>query len=88
MQTIKIKNNQCFIDVVLEATGSLSNTLLMAIENNTSITDEKAIGSDYKIVGQVNNMIVENLGINPPATGLIDYKSAFNYRLPHIFPMF
>lgn len=88
MQTIKIKNNQCFIDVVLEATGSLSNTLLMAIENNTSITDEKALGSDYKVVGQVNKMIVDKLRVNPPATGLIDYKSVFNYRLPHTFPMF
>lgn len=88
MQTIKIKNEQCFIDIVLEATGSLNNTLLMAVANNTSITDEKAVGSDYKVVGTVNKSIVDILRIYPPATGLRNYKSAFNYRLPHTFPMF
>lgn len=70
MQSIKIKNEQCFIDVVLEATGNLNNVLLMAVANNTSITDENVVGSDYKVVGTINRPVVDRLRTYPPGTSL------------------
>ncbi|MCS4239513.1 hypothetical protein M2306_002054 [Myroides gitamensis] len=88
MQTIKIKNEQCFLDLVLESTGTINNTLVMAQANDTSITDEKTIGSIYKVTGNINKSIGGVLNIYIPATGLISYKNVFNYRLPHILPMF
>lgn len=88
MQIIKIKNEQCFIDIVLESTGSIDNVLQMALANNTSITDERVIGSDYKVSAQVNNKVVNVMRVHTPATGLRNHEQPFNYRLPHLFPMF
>lgn len=69
MQTIKNKNEQCFLDLVLESTGNIDNTLAMAIANHRSITDIQAIGSEYKVVGQLEPKAVAVFKNYPPATG-------------------
>lgn len=88
MRTIVIKNNQCFLDIVLESTGSIDNALQMAVSNDTSITDERAIGTPYIVSGTVHKSVVDVMRVYTPATALRDYSEKTNYRLPGIFPIF
>lgn len=88
MQTIQIKNNQCFLDIVLESTGSIDNAMQMAVANGTSLTDERAIGAKYIVLGNINRSVTDVLRVYNPATGLVNYSERVNYRLPSMFPMF
>ncbi|MGQ8869011.1 hypothetical protein [Myroides sp. TSA_177.3] len=69
MQTIKIKNEQCFLDLVLESTGTINNTLIMALANDVSITDDFSIGKEYKVAGPIQDSVISTYRMYPPATG-------------------
>lgn len=69
MQTIKIKNEQCFLDLVLESTGTINNTLIMALANDVSITDDFPIGKEYKVAGPRQDNVIPTYRMYPPATG-------------------
>ncbi len=65
------KQGQSFFDKVVQQTGSIENTMLMAVLNNVSITNDAALGSELKSAGTIQNRVVSALlRRSEPATAL------------------
>lgn len=61
MQTTdKIKQGQCFLDMVIELSGSVDNAIEMAMLNNVSITDRLKI-NDVVVCNNITNKRVVQL---------------------------
>lgn len=63
------KQGQSFVDKVIQNTGSLENTLEMALLNGKSITDDLEIGEELKASSVTNKRVVAFFNTtNEPAT--------------------
>ena len=45
----KVQQGQSFLDVIIQQTGKLEETINSAILNNASLTDEATIGSEFNV---------------------------------------
>ena len=67
----KVYQGQCFLDKVLENSGSIENAFAMALLNGTSVTDDVVVSQELKSSPVTNKVIVALFGeFNRPATGV------------------
>ena len=85
---MKIKQGQCFFDVVLGSTGNKENLIKMALHNNVSITQKLDIGTEVIPAGKNNKRILEMFGKNnSPATLIKQKSSPLDFLFPNLFPI-
>lgn len=80
---------QSFLDLLLEASGSINNAIFEAKNNGKRITDEIEIGFNFSANQVVNKQIAASFAVKRPATGsplIVDEQLDF-YALPSILPL-
>lgn len=67
----KVKQGQSFLDKVTQQTGSFENSLLVALLNDRSITDDLPKGLELTLSSVTNKRVVAFFNIsNEPATAV------------------
>lgn len=92
MQNIEVKQGQSFFDVVIVATGNITNVFSMALANNISVTDSLEVGEEFSVIGNQRKPITGLFGkTHYPATATTIIKKTttteLDYLLPAILPM-
>ncbi|RWX00907.1 hypothetical protein [Flavobacterium cerinum] len=68
-----VKQGQSFFDKVLELTGSIENSFDMSLANDSSLTDDLAIGDEILATTVTNKAVIAIWsGLNEPATMITD----------------
>lgn len=89
MQSIKVRQGQGFFDVVVEQSGNIFNSFLIASKNDRSITEMIEVGAEIEIVGDKRQKITQQFNNGHYlATASHTNEDVYNeYGLPLTFPI-